>query len=179
MEKLLAKIEKLDKVRLAFASVCAFLAMASSSYLYLNRDYFLSFGWERAHGELVLVEEKDLLRAARDYAEAGLVDQVCVERWLGRDDRYLYLALGCGAFRQYLGAVHVSGDLEFRPTRLRYSGSKVSDLEQPLPGAFENGLRRLFPQRAAQRFRELASSREYRERGLARMEEKGYRTLGK
>jgi hypothetical protein len=166
------------RLRLAFASLCSLLAMAASAWIYFQRDSLIEWKWAEAHGQFVTTPDAELRVAARDYAEAGHPGQVCIEKWLGKDERFIYLGLGCATFRRHLGELHVVGDPNFRPTRLRYSGDKVSELEQPRPEAFTNGLRRLFPQQAAQRLKAEISQQEYQARGYARMEERGMPSLG-
>jgi hypothetical protein len=163
--------------RLLFALFCSLPVLGGTFWLVLHLDSFVEWNWATSRGQYSEAENITLSVAAVKYAEEGKPGKVCVEKWLGRDDCYLYLALGCAAFRTHLGEVEVDGDPNYLPTRLRVHGSEVGDLEQPSAPSFANGLRRLFPQIAAMRFRQAANYAEYRQRGLERMEIRGFSTL--
>ena len=121
-----------------------------TALLYLNRDEL--FDWQRvkAVGVFQPAEDPALRAAAVAYADKLIAhrDQVCVDQWVGKDDRYVYLALGCARFEEAAGAIQTSGDRNFHPTRLRYWGTNILSWEQPDESEYRNSMRRLFPREA-------------------------------
>jgi hypothetical protein len=87
------------------------------------------------------VVEPKLIEATRSFAEARAPGNACVVRPLGRDTKYLFMAIGCAVFAEVEGKIHlVTGDSTLQPTRLRFSGDQVSSWEQPDSRARENSL---------------------------------------
>ncbi len=132
----------------------------------------MEWNWAKVNGAFDATPDESRSRAARDFAEASHAGQACVEKWLGKDDKYLYLALGCARFEESLGEIKAhGGDPNFLPTRMRYDGDRVLSMEQPKAKAYQNGLRRLFPVEAAEKLRNKSSLPEFHQLGLARMVE--------
>jgi|GEM_PF-7067781 len=155
-------------VALAFAGVAALL----TNTLYNERDRVFEWSWTKAHGKFDASPDEEHAKAARAFAEGKRPGQACVEKWLGKDEKYLYLALGCARFEETLGEVKaLDGDHNFLATRMRYSGDTVQSIEQPHPQAYQNSLRRLFPVEAAEKLRHSTSLPEFHSQGIARMEQ--------
>ncbi len=158
-------------IRLAVAFAFAGAAMVATTLVYNERDQLVDWSWSKSHGKFDPAPNEPLAAAARDYAEKQHPGQACVSKWLGKDDKYLYLALGCARFEETLGEVKaVEGDSNFLATRMRYSKDTIEGMEQPHPKAYQNGIRRLFPMEAAEKLRNTNSQPEFHSQGLARME---------
>lgn len=156
--------------RLVVALVFAGAAMLVTSFLYNERDRIFEWSFTKAHGKFDPSPDEARAKAARDYAESRHPGQACVEKWLGKDDKYFYLALGCARFEETLGEVKAEdGDRNYVATRMRYSGDSLKSLEQPHPQAYQNSLRRIFPVEAAEKLRNTGSLPEFHREGLARM----------
>lgn len=111
--------------------------------------------------------------AAVAYAEQKRPGQACVAKWVGKDDKYAYLALGCARFEETLGQVKIAqGDTNFLATRMRYSGDSVSSMEQPRLSSYDNGMRRLIPREVAEQLVNTRSQPEFLRLGLARMSQR-------
>lgn len=158
--------------RFGVALAAALVAFFATNYIYAERDSIFEWEWARPSGAFVSANDDPLRIAARDFAEARNPGQACVEKWLGRDEKYVYLALGCARFHEKLGEVQAEGQPNFIATRFRYGGSVVRSMEQPSMRAYQNGVRRLFPREAAEKLRNTSSLPEFLRRGLARMAER-------
>lgn len=167
------KLRPDNLTRLAVALVFGALAAGATGIIYSERDVLFHFDFARPAGRFQPEADLTLETAALAYAEAKAPGQACVEKWVGKDDKYVYLALGCARFEEKLGELRaVGGDPGYFATRLRYSGTEILGLERPSSRAYENGLRRLFPKEAADRMRGLSSS-DFLRLGLARMAARG------
>lgn len=159
--------------RLAVALIFGAIAAGATAFVYNERDVIFAWNWASPSGKFQPEPDEALRLAARDFAEARSPGRACVDKWVGKDDKYIYLALGCARFEEKLGEMKAhDGDSGYLAARLRYSGSEVRSLEQPRVKAYENGLRRLFPKAAADRLRAVSVS-DYHRQGLARMAERG------
>ena len=168
--------EQAKKITVALGFGC--LSALLAGFVFQHRDSFFAWEWHRAHGKFEEKAEEKLELAARDFAESQRPGTVCVSKWLGKDEKFLYLAMGCARFRETLGEVRFQGDGNFQPARFRYLGEKIEKMESPEAEAWENSLRRLFPKEAADKFRFSLSQPEFERRGIARMAELGMSTLG-
>lgn len=157
-----------QSVRIGTAATLALLAAGATFLLQNNRDLFFLNEWREPSGVYTKEEVPALAKAALDIASQLHTGATCVQRWAGRDETYIYLALGCGRFREESGKIFVEGDANFRPTRLRYSDTEVWNLEQVDDRNFENSLRRLFPRPAGDRVRALLDPDAFRKMGLAK-----------
>lgn len=164
--------------KVSVALLLGVLSALATGYLLSHRDLIFAWEWASPHGKFEAAPHAGLQVAARDFAEAKRPGAVCVEKWLGRDDRFVYLALGCARFQETLGEVRAHGDATFQPVRFGYEGEQVTSMEGLTPGAWDNSLRRMFPKEAADKFRLTVSQPEFEKRGLARMAERGLSTLG-
>lgn len=160
-------------VRLAVALLFGGLGAGATALIYTERDTFFQWDWAKPAGRFQPEPDETLRRAARDYAEAHSPGQACVEKWVGKDDKHAYLALGCARFVETLGEVRAhGGDPGYVATRFRYSGHEIRGFEQPRAKSYENGLRRLFPKEAADRLRAISLA-DFHRQGLTRMAERG------
>ncbi len=159
-------------VRVAVALAFAAAAGLLTNIIYKERDRIIEWGWTRSSGAFDPSPDWDHLKAAITYAELKHPGQACVAKWLGKDEKFLYLALGCARFEESLGEIKaLDGDVNYLATRMRYSGPEAEGLEHPHPFAYQNSLRRLFPVEAAEKMRNMGSVPEFLSKGLARMEQ--------
>jgi len=159
--------------RLVVALVFALIATLITYFFYKERDQIFEWSWTKAHGSFDSSPNEKLGIAALAFAESENPGKACVGKWLGKDDRYLYLALGCARFEEKLGEVKaLGGDSNFVATRLRFYGEKVLSMERPQAKSYQNGLRRLFPREAAEKLRFLHSAPDFYRLGMARMMER-------
>lgn len=141
------RITKEERISLVLALVAA----VSAGSAYLKRDAIFTWRWQELRGEWHPEPSAELAQKAIDFAETKNPGAACVGRWIGRDDTYLYLALGCGRFTERLGAVVADGDQNFLAARFRYEEKEVTGLERNTEGQFRNSLRRLFPKVAGEK----------------------------
>ena len=150
-------------LRLAIATGFALLGAGATAVIFHYRDFVVAYDWRDDQG-FTTKEDPVLRSAALAFVAKQRPGETCVEEWIGRDDRYVYLTVGCGSF----DAEGVkAGDANFRPARFRYDGGEISAFEQPMPGSGENGLRRLFPKAAWEPVRLHVNESVYRRRGSA------------
>jgi hypothetical protein len=140
----------MDFLRLGLAFLFALLAAGLAALGYLNRDFL--FEWQRvkAVGEFSAAEDPGLSAAALAFAQAKIArpGESCVHQWVGRDEKYLYLTVGCARLEEKMGEVSTNGDANFHPTRFRYDGDEIENWEQPNEEEYANSMRRLFPKEA-------------------------------
>lgn len=163
--------------KILLALFFAGLSAGATYCVYSHRDFLFEWGWAKGQGKFSEAADEKLRIAARDFAEAKHPGRVCVDKWLGKDEKYVYMTIGCALFRETLGEVRAEGDENFAPARLRYSGEKIESMEQPAPDAFTNSLHRIFPKEAADKMRGQQSRPEFYRRGLLRMAERGLSTM--
>ena len=149
-------------VGLGFAASAA----AATAYVYGKRDFLFEWDWARVHGKFEETVEPRLVIAARDLAESKRPGEVCVAKALGKDEKFLFLAVGCGRFSP-------KTDTPLLAARVRYSGERVSALEIPQREAYPNSLRRVLPQEAFEKMRYGFPRKEILQAGLERMRERG------
>jgi len=146
----LKPVRELDFLRLGLAFLFAVLAAGLAALGYLNRNFL--FEWQRVKtvGEFSVAEDPKLSAAALAFAQEKIArpGENCVHQWLGRDEKYLYLTVGCARLEEKLGEVSTSGDANFHPTRFRYDGDEIKNWEQPNDEEYANSMRRLFPKEA-------------------------------
>ncbi|MGZ3734359.1 MAG: hypothetical protein ACXVB9_03715 [Bdellovibrionota bacterium] len=152
--------------------IFALVAAATAGFVYQKRDIIFEWDWAPLHGALVESVPAQLSNAARDLAEAKNPGEACVAKSLGRDDRYLYMAIGCGVFRREDGNLKVQGDEALTAARLKYSGEQVQTLERPMREAYLNSLRRLIPLRVYEKMRYGFPRSEFLDAGVERMKSK-------
>lgn len=152
------------KQRLAVAFVFALLAALAVGTVWQRRDEIFEHEWARPHGKLEGSASPALVASARDEAEAHEREKSCVAEALARDDRYLYLGLGCANFRVNPPV----GDQNLRAARSRYSGDHAFDLERADERAYENSVRRLVPKEAYAKFWSGLAHSDYLAAGRAR-----------
>jgi hypothetical protein len=155
------------------ALLLALIAAGLAALAYLNRDFV--FEWQRveAVGKFSTQPEPALSGAALSFAQEKMArpGETCVGEWLGKDDRYLYMTVGCAHFEEKAGKIETSGDANFHPTRFRYSGGEVSKWEQPNEAEFDNSMRRLFPREAMQLLPGHLNPEVFRRQGFARQQQ--------
>lgn len=154
--------------RLLVASVCALAAGGFTFLLQSNRDFLFENRWHEPYGTFDPREDKNFLSAALALAQEEMRGTTCVGNWIGKDERYVYLTIGCGIFRQEGAKITVRGDQNFRPVRMRINGFELRGAEAADPASFENSVRRLFPRVAAERIETRMNPQIYREQGLAK-----------
>ena len=157
--------------QIAVGLVFALVVGGTVGLIFSRRDFVFEWGWANANGRLEDSAPAELVLAARNYAEEKRKGEACVAKSFGKDDKYLYVAIGCGKFADPHEAP-VAGDAAMVPSRFRYSGQRVSSWESPEKGAFENSEHRLFPVVAFERIRYGVPHAEYWSAGAARMKEK-------
>lgn len=161
---------KFEPKRFLFAFTFALLAGGIAAVAYLNRD--LVFEWQRvkAVGEFTAAPALELEAAAIQFAEKKIArsGQVCVGQWVGRDEKYVYMTVGCAKFFQELGETKAEGDQNFLPTRFRYDEKEIEHWEQPNLDQFANSMRRLFPKEAMAALAGKRNADLYLKLGLAR-----------
>ncbi len=154
--------------QIAVGLVFALVAGSTAGLLYSSRDYLFEWSWAKTHGRFEETVPLELTVAVRDYAELRRPGEACVAKPFGKDDRYVFVSVGCGKFAD-AGKAPTEGDAAMVPSRFRYSGDRVSSWEEPEKGAFENSVRRLFPVAAYERIRYGVPHAEYWAAGAARM----------
>lgn len=154
--------------RLIVATVCALLAGAVTFFFQYNRDVIFENRWHESHGNFDPKEDKALFDSALVFAEGEMRGATCVAEWIGKDERYAYLTLGCGRFRREGAKILVTGDQNYIPVRMRIGGAEVTSAERADLNALENSVRRLFPREAASLIAVRMNPALYRERGLAK-----------
>ena len=158
-------------LHLTLALLLALIASGLAALAYLNRDFF--FEWQRvgAIGKFSSQLNPGLMGAALSFANEKMArpGETCVGEWLGKDDRYLYMTVGCARFEEKAGKIETSGDANFHPTRFRRSGEEITNWEQPNEAEFDNSMRRLFPREAMQLLPGHLNSETFRRQGLARL----------
>lgn len=140
----------MDFLRLGLALLFAVLAAGGAALFYLNRDLLVEWKRVRPAGEFKAAEDAKLAAAALAFAQEKMArsGEDCVGQWVGRDDKYLYMAVGCAKLEEKMGELSTSGDSNFHPTRFRYDGGEIENWEQPDQQEYANSMRRLFPKEA-------------------------------
>jgi hypothetical protein len=142
---------------------------SAAGVFYLFRDRVVDVGPARVHGTFRAEQNTPLFAAASAYAEKKIKQpgQACVSRWLGTDDRYVYLAFGCARFLVQFGQAHAYGDQGFRALRIhRWWGSRLFGLDQVNTDRFYTSLRELFPPPAVAEWWKRSSSQEFLAEGI-------------
>jgi hypothetical protein len=162
--------DRLLHLTLALAFALIFGGAAGAAYFY--RDSLFEWNWVRSAGSFTEKENPGLRKAALLYLEERLSKpgEVCVDQWIGMDERYLYMAVGCAYFEEKMGQVEAIGDANYLATRFRYRRDEIEHLEQPDLREFRNSLRRLFPRQAAHLLMVKMNPDHYRKAGLAKIQ---------
>jgi hypothetical protein len=153
-------------VKLGVALVFALVAAGAAALVYGKRDFLFEWDWAKTHGTFEAGVPPALVASARDLAEAKHPGAACVAKGLGHDDKFVFLAVGCGRYPE-------NGEAPLAAARARYSGEQASSLEIPSREAYPNSIRRIFPLRAFEALRAGFPKSEILQEGLARMREKG------
>ncbi|RZA06622.1 MAG: hypothetical protein EOP11_09845 [Proteobacteria bacterium] len=156
--------------RILFATFCALLAGGFTFLVKTNRDFLFENRWHEPYGKFETAEDRGLFEAALASASSEMRGTTCVGEWIGKDERYLYAAIGCGNFKREGDKISVTGDQNYRPLRMEIRGIEVKGTEVVDSTAFENSLRRLYPRVAADRVAVRMNPQLYRERGLAKQD---------
>lgn len=147
---MLKRAREFDFLRLGLALTFALVAAAVAGLVYLNRDFF--FEWERvkAAGQFSAEEDPVLSAAAIQFAQEKIArpGASCVGQWIGKDESFVYMTVGCARLEEKLGEVVTVGDANFHPTRFRHDGRDIENWEQPNQEEYANSMRRLFPKDA-------------------------------
>lgn len=140
----------MDFLRLGLALLFALLAAGATALFYLNRDFLVEWQRVKTAGSFTAAEDPKLGAAALAFAQAKIArpGEACVGQWVGRDEKYLYMAVGCARLEDKMGELTASGDSNFHPTRFRYEGGEIENWEQPNQEEYANSMRRLFPKEA-------------------------------
>lgn len=146
----LKPIRELDFLRLGLALLFALLASGATALFYLNRDLLVEWKRVKPAGTLITVEDPKLRAAAIEFAQAKMArpGETCVGVWAARDEKYLYMGVGCAKLEEKMGELTTSGDSNFHPTRFRYDDDEIKNWEQPDQEEYGNSMRRLFPKEA-------------------------------
>ena len=144
----------------------ASMAGLASFYISENKDYIFDWSWYRPRGSYQNVIQPKLVSAARDFAEARHPGEACVAMPLGRDEFYLFLAIGCARYSE-------KSETNLLPARARYRGDEVVQLEIPPKETHPNSIRRIMPATAFEKMRYGFPHTEILEAGISRMREKG------
>lgn len=139
-----------DFLRLGLALLFALLAAGATALFYLNRDFLVEWKRVKAVGGFTATEDPKLFASAIAFAQEKMArpGETCVGQWVGRDEKFLYMALGCAKLEERFGKYGTSGDSNFHPTRLRYDDGEIKSWEQPNQEEYSNSMRRLFPKEA-------------------------------
>jgi len=150
-----------------FALSLALVVGVSAGAVYFFRDSFFEWQWRKPAGVFTEQEDPKLRQAALEFVQKKITEpgEVCVDQWVGKDERFIYMAVGCALFAEKLGQVEAKGDQNFIATRFRYDGEEIETIEQIGNGDFKNAIRRLYPKAAAYLL-------------MVRMNEDVYRRLG-
>lgn len=137
-------------MRVGLAFLFAFIAAGATALFYLNRDVLVEWKRVKAAGTFSAAEDPKLRAAALAFAQEKIArpGETCVDQWVGRDERFIYMAVGCAKLEEKMGELTTSGDSNFHPTRFRYDGSDIENWEQPNQEEYGNSMRRLFPKEA-------------------------------
>jgi len=154
--------------RILIASLAALIAGLLTFVLQANRDLLFENRWHDSVGPFVPTADPRLLQQAIGAAEAEMRGATCVGNWIGKDERYAYVAVGCGAFRAEGAKIQVTGDQNFRPVRFERNGAELKNPEGVDAKNFENSLKRIFPRVAADRLSIRMNAQLFREQGLAK-----------
>jgi hypothetical protein len=150
--------------QVAVAFVFALVAAIAVGFVQAGRDIIFEHDWARAHGKLEAGASPALMDSARDEAEKRHHGKSCVAEGLARDDRYLYVGLGCADFHSNPPV----GDQDLRAARFRYSGDRAFDMERSDERAYENSVHRLFPKEVYARIWSGLAHSDYFRSGQAR-----------
>lgn len=143
-----------EKERFLVGIVFASVAFGVSFFFLLKRDIFLERSWFEGVGRFIEVDESGWKTKAEKYFQDRHPDLgVCVSEWLGRDERYIYLGLGCGKFQQHLGEISVDGQQTFYPTRIELDGESFTDIDQVETTKDSGAVRSLLPKKAFDMYR--------------------------
>ncbi len=156
-----------DRQRFIVGLSLALIAF-SLTYLYQSKkDIFFERRWTEGEGKFVEALDYEMQKRAEEYIQANGArkDELCVSEWIGKDEQYLYLGVGCAKFQQNLGDISAEGDQNFHPTRVRYDGSEVEHYQQPDSENEKNSVRDLFPRKAYELFRLKSHQEKFFRRG--------------
>jgi hypothetical protein len=162
-------------IHLSVALLLAVSAAGFTGFVITYRDTLFEWQWTKFSGQFSKESDAELRAAALRYYQEKQAKpgQVCVEQWAGRDERYLYMAVGCAKFQERLGVIETEGDNNFIPTRFRYDGKEVNHFEQPDFSEFENSIKKMFPREAYHLVAVLLNQEQFQRRGLELAREKG------
>ncbi len=138
------------KTAMSIAVVLTILVLGAA-YLWWEGETYSALS-----GELHDDEAADLKFAVTTFLEAKNPGMLCLHKFLGRDDRYLYVERTCGVFGIVDGAVTMtSGDVV--PTRLGWKKPSgiyaIDELSEPVDGSgFSRSLRAIFPREVYERW---------------------------
>jgi hypothetical protein len=156
-----------DKQRFIVGFSFALLAFGLSYLYQSNKDIFFERKWTEGVGRFVEAMDYELQKKAEEYIQTNGArkDELCVSEWIGKDEQYLYLGVGCAKFQQQLGDISAEGDQNFHPTRVRYDGQEVEHYQQPDAENEKSAVRDLFPRKAYDLFRLKAHQEKFFKRG--------------
>lgn len=154
--------------RILIALTLAVIAgAATGSLAYLN-SLIVTPPPAKEHGAFHPELDADLFQRATEYAERKISapGATCVSQWVGTDDAYVYLAIGCAKFMRQYGEVRAYGDQGFRAVRIRrWWGKKLFGFDQADPDQIHASLKALFPHTVAQEWWKRSSPRVFLEQG--------------
>jgi hypothetical protein len=158
---------KFEKKRFFVALVCAAFAFLLTLLIYNHRDFLLDREFTKGVGKFQQEVNPTLKKNAEDFIQSKLAraKEVCVSEWIGRDEGFVYMGVGCAEFSESMGNVLAVGDQNYHPTRFRYDGNEVEDFEQPDESNFNYSVRSLFPKSAFQWFRIQTNSEKFLKKG--------------
>ncbi len=143
-----------EKDRFLVGIAFALVAFGISFSFLLNKDLFIERSWFEGAGKFIEMDDSGWRTKAEKYFQENHPDLgVCVSEWLGRDERYVYLGLGCGKFQQHLGEITVEGQQIFYPTRFEMDGESFTDVDQVESTKDSGAVRSLLPKRAFDMYR--------------------------
>lgn len=143
-----------EKERFLVGGIFGLVAFALSFVFLLNKDLFFDRAWFEGEGSFIEMDDAGWRAKAEKYVQEAQPERgICVSEWLGRDQKYLYLAIGCGKFQQNLGEISVEGQQNFYPTRIEFEGETLAQIDQVETTKDNGAVRSLFPKRAFDMYR--------------------------
>jgi hypothetical protein len=150
-------------VAIAFATVGFVLTFLLVNYrdLFFEREFVATIG--TFHQEV----DPKLMNSAGEFIKNRLArpNEVCVTEWIGKDEKYVYMGIGCAEFSESLGKISATGDQNYHATRLRYDGNEIEHYEQPDQRNIRYSIRSLFPKQVYQWFRIQTNSEKFLKKG--------------